>query len=296
LSATEATAPLGAGAPLALILGLEPVRGYNPLDNRRYKEYLQFIAGAEESMRSGASDWTYPVLGNFPVVNQSLLNLLGVRYLLQPADWPCEGSSWRKKAVAGSAATYNFIAGGQPNLGPYALYINDEALPRAFVVSRADPLPDRAEVLSLLKQADFRRHVWLEEFHPSTPALLSHEEDIRPAEIKEYRPNRVAVRVHLDAPGYLVLTDIWYSGWTCSVNGEPVPLYRANYLFRAISLPAGDHEVVFSFLPQSYRKGRLITCLTLMLVAVAMLLALGYSTFRRFGRTRGMSGFFPVKL
>ena len=88
--------------------------------------------------------------------------------------------------------------------------------------------------------------------------------EYHPATIAEYQPNRVTVRA--DGPGYLVLTDIMYPGWECTVDGRPAQLYRGNYLFRAVELPAGAHEVVFTFAPASYRLGRLVSAGTLVLV------------------------------
>src|SRR5262249_20177137 len=57
-----ALAPLGAGAPLALLFGLEPVRGYNPLDVLRFKEYLQFVGDDDGPLRPLAGCLTFPVI------------------------------------------------------------------------------------------------------------------------------------------------------------------------------------------------------------------------------------------
>jgi len=80
------------------------------------------------------------------------------------------------------------------------------------------------------------------------------------------------VHVEGDAPGFLVLTDVWYPGWVCTIGGKPVPVYRANHAFRAIEVPAGAHEVVFRFEPASYRLGRRITLGALAAVAVLLLI------------------------
>jgi hypothetical protein len=62
-------------------------------------------------------------------------------------------------------------------------------------------------------------------------------------------PNRLVFKVKSESPGWLLLSDTWYPGWRAQVNGEGAPLYRADYLFRAVPLPAGDHEVVFVYRP-----------------------------------------------
>jgi uncharacterized membrane protein YfhO len=59
------------------------------------------------------------------------------------------------------------------------------------------------------------------------------------------------------------LTDVWFPGWTCTVDGQPAPIHRANFLFRAVALPAGNHEVRFVFEPGSYRWGKRISVMAL---------------------------------
>jgi uncharacterized membrane protein YfhO len=48
-----------------------------------------------------------------------------------------------------------------------------------------------------------------------------------------------------------VFSDIYYPGWTATVSGEDVPVARANYILRAIHVPAGKHELVMAFDPQT---------------------------------------------
>src|SRR5262249_42711646 len=79
----------------------------------------------------------------------------------------------------------------------------------------------------------------------------------------------------------LVLTDVWYPGWTCTIDGQPAPLHRANFLFRAVAIPAGEHEVVFTFAPVSYRWGQRITMAALALVVGLVFLALARRLIHR---------------
>jgi hypothetical protein len=171
---------------------------------------------------------------------------------------------------------YDFLSGGFRELEPFTVYENEAAFPRAFVVPRARPLPDKTDVLRVLATTNFQEIVLLENFDPpgeevaSVPVLRATRgnHDVR---IRTYQPNRVELEVGGDAGGYLVLTDVWYPGWTCTVNGEPVEVYRANYLFRAVAVPPGKAEVVFRFEPDSYRTGKLVSLAALTLVAVLSL-------------------------
>ena len=259
--------PLGSGAPLALWWRIEAVRGYNPLDVLRYKEYLQFIADRDGALRPFEGDLTFPAIRNVQVADKPLLDLLGVRYLLRPAELPpADGKGWRLVAVDNYPSAYDFVSGGRRSLGPFALYENRGALPRAFVAPRARPLPDCSSMLPALKETNFQELVWLE----GCPPDWSQDESSAPsskaaeARITEYQPNHIVVDVHADAPGYLVLTDLWYPGWRCQIDEGAAPLFRADYLFRATPIPAGAHQVTFDFRPDSYRYGKAISLAALL--------------------------------
>jgi hypothetical protein len=260
------------GFALPILNRLEPLRGYNPIDIQRYKEFIQFISDRDEPVEPGNG------ILNFPVVNKPLLDLLAVRYLVQPSDLPrmdgepsdvAHDPRWRKVAVDPAPEAHLFVSGGSLRLPEFSVYENVESLPRAFVVNRAEPLPDRGRVLSSLKQADLRQVVFLEGME-SQPENSTPVGRLQPASIVDYRPNHVAVDVDLGSPGYLVLSDPWYPGWTCTLDDQPTRLYRANYAFRAVAVPAGRHRVRFDFAPMSYHHGKMISTL-----AMAAILGLG---------------------
>lgn len=260
--------PLGFALPL--VLRIESERGYNSFDVHRFKEYVQFISDRDGPVPPVEGIPTFPI-NNLPflsVKNKRLLDLLGTRYLVQPTSEPLEGTGWRPVETDESPRAFCGIVGGERRLPPYTVYKNDDAFSRAFVVPTSAPLPERPRVLAALKGTDFRRTVLLEGAPPD-PGPAASGGAFRPATIREYRPNRVTVEVESDAPGYLVLADVWYPGWVAAVDGgRPGPPYRANFLFRAVPVPAGRHEVAFTFDPPSYRWGRLISAATLVLTAL----------------------------
>lgn len=80
--------------------------------------------------------------------------------------------------------------------------------------------------------------------------------------------------VSCPAPRVLVVADSWYPGWRVSVDGEPAELLRANYAFRGVVVPAGEHTVEFAFRPANWP-------LALPLCALGALLALGVGLWPR---------------
>lgn len=67
------------------------------------------------------------------------------------------------------------------------------------------------------------------------------------AQILEYSSQLVRLRVKLAEPGYLVLADMVYPGWQATVDGRPTEILRADTIFRAVELEAGEHTVEFRF-------------------------------------------------
>jgi hypothetical protein len=163
------------------------------------------------------------------------------------------------------------------------VYLNDGYLPRVFVTHRVEMVPDPPAVLARLSDPNFDRRgtVILEEAPPPEHRL---PEDVPTgdgdvAEVVAYRLNRVSIRTHTSSPGYLVLADSHYPGWRATVDGQKTRIYRADYVLRAVYLPPGDHEVLFSFWPTSFILGGLIS--TIALAALVTLLAIDIARARK---------------
>ncbi len=122
---------------------------------------------------------------------------------------------------------------------------------RAFLASQTRILPDsqqgREQAMRLLAAGD---------------QVIIHGDDNLEAlaldsagqvDILEYADTRLLITVDSPAPAYLILRDAYYPGWTASVNGQSTPILRANVVFRALRVPAGQSRVVFAFEPQLWR-------------------------------------------
>jgi hypothetical protein len=81
-------------------------------------------------------------------------------------------------------------------------------------------------------------------------------------------PTRVLVDVNSSSAGYLVLADIWYPGWGVWIDGEKRPLLRANYLFRGVEVPEGDHNVEFRYQPLSFIIGFVISAVSWLMILI----------------------------
>lgn len=73
--------------------------------------------------------------------------------------------------------------------------------------------------------------------------------------LEDEHPNFVQFSIKSRAPGWLLMADVWYPGWRAWVDGEPVDVLQANYLFRAVEVPAGAQRVEFRYQPLSFYIG-----------------------------------------
>jgi hypothetical protein len=148
------------------------------------------------------------------------------------------------------------------------VYENTAAQPRAFLAPRALAIPpDDWSLVRLVEDGrDPRTAVLLERPTVEQPTTLLNGAPLAPAESAEivrYEPDRAVVRVRTLEPRYLVLSDTYFPGWQATVDGQRVEIERANYLFRAVLVPPGDHIVEWRYLPPSLIWGGMVTVLAL---------------------------------
>ncbi len=92
-----------------------------------------------------------------------------------------------------------------------------------------------------------------------------------------YLPNQIEYRSKTSDSRLAVFSEIFYpEGWEVSIDGEPASYFRANYLLRAMMVPAGEHTIIFTFNPAAYNSGR-----TLALVgSILLVLLLGFAIYK----------------
>jgi hypothetical protein len=149
------------------------------------------------------------------------------------------------------------------------LYEVTDAVPRTYVAEHAVYNLDPKSTLERMTSESFDplRDVILDApVHLETEGVFQSN-----AAITVYENNRVLIDAQLSEPGVLVLTDAFHPGWKVFVGGQEQTIRRANYLFRAVELPAGNHRVEFVYDPISFKIGLMISSLTLaFLIAVPL--------------------------
>ena len=99
--------------------------------------------------------------------------------------------------------------------------------------------------------------------------------------ITSYEPNRLTYEVNSGKGGVLVFSEIYYPGWTATVDGEPVELGRVNYILRAMNIKPGKHQVELAFFPQTVKRTETIAYLAYGLLLLLVVGAIGLEVKKR---------------
>jgi uncharacterized membrane protein YfhO len=77
--------------------------------------------------------------------------------------------------------------------------------------------------------------------------------------VVNYEPQRVELRAVLERPGLVILADTYYPGWRLTIDGKTAPILRANRIMRGAAIPSGVHTLVYSYEPESFRIGAILS-------------------------------------
>ncbi len=160
---------------------------------------------------------------------------------------------------------------GDPDLN---VYLNHDALPRAFAVHRATIVSDQLAAFDAVHALDFDPavQVVVENGPPLDVVNGDGIEGQGKTQVTHYGLNRIELDVDMPHSGYVVLSEVYYPGWQAEVDGVTSLIYRANYTFRAVYLEPGVHHVTFNFRPLLWYVGLAIAGVTLLVLTFSLLL------------------------
>ncbi|EKD87467.1 MAG: hypothetical protein ACD_36C00069G0001 [uncultured bacterium] len=250
------------GSNLATILKVYSTDGYDPLYPRLYGE---FINGSRQGyiMEANRSDaMIVPGFGQEDLPSNTnrlrVLDALGVRYILDRA----ENASTTKTFPPNRFAVVYEKDG-------WKIFENLLAAPRTFIAQSIETYTDKE---------DFSKEFFRNEFDPGTTVLIESSTKLslsKPqggsAEILNYQPNYVEIRTVVPTDSLLYLSDSYYPGWRAYVDNKETTIIKANYAFRGVSVPQGDHVITFRYDPWSFATGKKITILAIVITLVFLM-------------------------
>lgn len=164
---------------------------------------------------------------------------------------------------------------------PMRLYRVREPLPRFRLARRSLPPQDPGDPIASLLDPGFDPDDAVLIDRPGEPApMLLYGGGAQPAdaagggappgrlEVLQDDPERVRIAVTAAMPATLVVGDAYARGWRALLDGAPASLDRANFLFRAVAVPAGRHEVTMEYRPESVQAGAAVSLVGLLLTGL----------------------------
>ena len=217
------------------------VGGYHAAKLRRYQEMIEeHIAGEmrvvmEEVVRTNG-DMDSVQAAHFPV-----LNMLNTRWVIMPT----QGGSTMPLA-------------------------NPHALGNAWFVSNVEYVNSANEEIAALHTIQPSVTAVVDKrFHEQVKSVPSEGNIV----LKEYDANRLVYETESANGGVVVFSEIYYPGWRSYIDGQEVEHGRANYILRAMNVPAGKHTIEFVFDPQSLHVTEAIAYTALSLLLLGFIVA-----------------------
>lgn len=222
------------------------IEGYDAVYQKRYGEFINSVNEGKIVVPE-RSVVQFPKIGRY---SEFALQLLGVRYALHRLSdgrYAWAYPYWQFPYYK-SIYRDNY----------YEVFANEKALPRAFLASSYSVADKDKNITDALYQ---------KEFDPHETLVLEREPLLRPqsgegsVEITKYTANEVVLQSKSSVPKLLFLSDVFDRGWRATVDGQEARIDRADYDFRAVSVPAGEHTVGMVYWPKSFVYGLWIAAL-----------------------------------
>ena len=228
------------------------IGGYHAAKLRRYQEMIeQYISPEMQRLMNAVAE----AGGDMTQVKGDsicpVINMLNTRYFVFP------------------------LQGGQtvPIQNPYALG-------NAWFVDKISYAKNANEEILEVGQIDLRHEAVADEKFQAQLGDAVTQDTTSTVDIKSYEPNQLTYEVNSGKGGVVVFSEVYYPGWTATIDGEPAELGRVNYILRALNVKPGKHEVVLSFFPKSVDTTETIAY-TAYAILILVLAGAAFMAYRR---------------
>ncbi len=158
---------------------------------------------------------------------------------------------------------------------------NPHAMGNAWFVEDIHWVDNADDELAALSTTDLHRSAVVDGKFREALGEGALSDSTATVKLVEYEANRLAYDITSEKGGVVVFSDIYYPGWTATVSDQDVPVARANYILRAIRVPAGQHRVVLSFDPQTVHTTETIAYCAMALLALIFVVQTTISNINR---------------
>ncbi|HBL51765.1 MAG: hypothetical protein A3D24_01725 [Candidatus Blackburnbacteria bacterium RIFCSPHIGHO2_02_FULL_39_13] len=246
---------------MRMAYGIESLEGYDAVYPVRMAKFLSVL----NSSRSDSTPmFQYGLVEND---TSNLLDLINTKYYLTIKQGK-DGSPNAQGVIPERFIKDRFTKVFEDRT--VAVLESKSVLPRAFFVYDFEKISSDDEIFNNLLDPNFSysTRVIVEE---ELPYASTKRETANFVNFEIYKEQINVMSVYTEKPGILFISDQWYPGWKAYVDGVNTKIYRANFAFRAIIVPKGEHKVSFIYFPDSFKIGLVISAASLLLVVALFL-------------------------
>ncbi len=234
------------------------IEGYDAMYQAKYGEFINAMSKGVVS----PGDRSVVFLDKHGVFTKETLQLLGVRYMYHRVS---DGRNvWAFPVWEYPDGQIKQIYKDEQ----YEIYEDLNAFPRIFLTSSYEVITDSQKIIDRLFSVNFdrRNSLILEK-----PPELEPSAGIGEAQIVMYSPNSITIKTTSDTNKLLFLSDVYDDGWEATIDGKKARIYRADYDFRAVGVPAGTHTIEYRYRPIEFRIGLLVALISVIILGMTLL-------------------------
>lgn len=224
------------------------VGGYHAAKLRRYQEMIDHhiakeMQAAYQEVATAGGQMDSVNAAKFPV-----LNMLNTKYFIFPA-------------------------GQQGQTVPIE---NPYTFGNAWFIDKIQYVNNANEEIDAIGQVDLQQTAIVDsKFKEALKGVnKGYKDSLSTIRLTSYEPNQLVYETSSPQDGIVVFSEIYYPGWTATIDGKPADIARADYILRAMNVPAGKHTIEMRFDPQSLHitEGIAYGAMALLLVGVIILI------------------------
>ena len=149
---------------------------------------------------------------------------------------------------------------------------NYQTYGNAWLVDKVQYVENANEEIEALGRLSLRHEAVADKKFADVLGQSTLQDTLSLVTLDKYQPNQLTYTVQSGKGGVVVFSEIYYPGWTATVDGEEVELGRVNYVLRALQVKPGRHEVVLSFFPKTVKTTETIAYISYGLLALVIIL------------------------
>ena len=227
------------------------IGGYHPAKLRRYQEMIDAYIAPE---MQAAMQAIAAKNGNMQEVDGAkvfpVLNMLNTKYFILPL----QGGA--------TMPLQNIYAQGN-----------------GWFVDKINYVADANAEYSGVGKIDVRHEAVADKKFESVLGQAQSNDSTAIVKLVKYEPNNLQYTIESKKGGVVVFAEIYYPGWTATIDGQPAELGRVNYILRALNVKAGKHTVVLDFHPTSISTTETIAYIAIVILLLAII-GVGYMRFK----------------